>query len=149
MDSKSGLLAKCDLQLESIARTVEGMFRIETGTGNKSSNNWSKSSNGNFGVLLWGKDWLFIVETQRQPVKSVTKNQTFSCRRPKCCIFDSKNIRENANRLFYHLFWERCNKEAEDLKIGEAVLPRKRQRPFRYYFGNAPTEFLDSVENHY
>ena len=49
----------------------------------------------------------------------------------------------------YHLFWERCNKEAKDLKIGEAVLPIKRQRPFRYYFGNAPAEFLDSVENHY
>ena len=49
----------------------------------------------------------------------------------------------------YHLFWERCNKEAKDLKIGEAVLPRKRQRPFRYYFGSAPAEFLDSVENHY
>ena len=48
MDSKSGLLAKCDLQLESIAITVGGMFRIETGTGSKSSNNWSKSSNDNF-----------------------------------------------------------------------------------------------------
>ena len=29
MDSKSGLLAKCDRQLESIARTVGGMFRIK------------------------------------------------------------------------------------------------------------------------
>ena len=48
-----------------------------------------------------------------------------------------------------HMFWERCNKEAKYLEIGEAVLPRKRQRPLRYYFGNAPAEFLDSVENHY
>ena len=49
----------------------------------------------------------------------------------------------------YHLFWERCNKEAKDVEIGEGVLPRKSHRPLRYYFGNAPAEFLDSVENHY
>ena len=48
-----------------------------------------------------------------------------------------------------HMVWERSNKEAKDLEIGEAVLQRKRQRPLRYYFGNAPAEFLDSVENHY
>ena len=47
-----------------------------------------------------------------------------------------------------HLFWERYIKEAKDLEIGEVLLPRKRQRPLRYYFGNAPVEFLDSVENH-
>ena len=49
----------------------------------------------------------------------------------------------------YHLFWERCNEKAKDVEIGEAVLPRKRQRPLRYYFGNVPAEFLDSVENYY
>ena len=49
----------------------------------------------------------------------------------------------------YHLFWERCNKEAKTLEIGEEVLPRKWQRALCCYFGNAPAEFLDSVENHY
>ena len=46
-----------------------------------------------FGVKLGS-----LLLKQRHPVKSVTKKQTFSCRKPKCCIFDSKNIRENANR---------------------------------------------------
>ena len=49
----------------------------------------------------------------------------------------------------FHLSWERCNNEAKDLEIGKAEFPKKRQRPLRYYFGNAPTKFLNSVENHY
>ena len=50
---------------------------------------------------------------------------------------------------FDHLFWERCNKKAKDLEIGEGIFPRKRQRPLCNYFGNALAEFLDSVEKHY
>ena len=36
---RAACLQSVDRLLESIARTVGGMFRIETGTGNKTSNN--------------------------------------------------------------------------------------------------------------
>ena len=49
----------------------------------------------------------------------------------------------------FKLFWENCNTKAKQLKIGEPVLPRKRQLPLRNYFGNAPAEFPDNEEDHY
>ena len=33
--------------------------------------------------------------------------------------------------------------------ISAPVLPRKRQRPARYFVGDAPAEFSESAEEHY
>ena len=49
----------------------------------------------------------------------------------------------------FMLFWQSCNTEAKELKVGEPVLPRKRSRPIRYYLGNATAEFPDTVDSHY
>ena len=46
-------------------------------------------------------------------------------------------------------FWDRCKVEAKELKIGDPVLPRKRQCPIRYYLGNATAEFPEDAESSY
>ena len=49
----------------------------------------------------------------------------------------------------FSLFWERCRKDATELKINEPVLPRKRQCPIRYFLGEGPSKFLDNVKHYY
>ena len=143
-----GLLAKCDRQLESIARTVRGIFSIKLEQEIRAQiigvNHQMTTFEHYFGVKpgsLLSKHSDKLSKTLQKKKLSAAEGQSGATLRIKTL---EKMRTDDSN----HLFWERCIKEAKDLAIGEVLLPRKRQRPLGYYFGNATVEFLDSVENH-
>ena len=55
-------------------------------------------------------------------------------------------MREEAS---FHMFFEKVSASAQKLKTNNPKLPRKRKVPSRYEDGEAPTEFVSTVEEHY
>ena len=57
-----------------------------------------------------------------------------------------KGMREEAS---FHMFFEKVRASAQKLKVNDPKLPRKRKGPSRYEDGEAPAEFVPTVEEHY
>ena len=55
-------------------------------------------------------------------------------------------MREEAG---FHMFFEKVRASAQKLEVNDPKLPRKRKNPSRYEDGEAPAEFLSTVEEHY
>ena len=55
-------------------------------------------------------------------------------------------MREEAS---FHMFFEKVRASAEKLEVDDPKLPRKRKVPTRYEDGEAPAEFVSTVEEHY
>ena len=55
-------------------------------------------------------------------------------------------MREEAS---FHMFFEKIRASAQKLETNNPKLPRKRKVPTRYEDGEAPTEFVSTVEEHY
>ena len=55
-------------------------------------------------------------------------------------------MREEAS---FHMFFENVRASAQKLETNNPKLPRKRKVPSRYEDGEAPTEFVSTVEEHY
>ena len=55
-------------------------------------------------------------------------------------------MREEAS---FHMFFEKVSASAQKLETNNPKLPRKRKVPSRYEDGEAPTEFVSTVEEHY
>ena len=57
-----------------------------------------------------------------------------------------KGMREEAS---FHMFFEKVRASAQKLEVNDPKLPRKRKGPSRYENGEAPAEFVPTVEEHY
>ena len=57
-----------------------------------------------------------------------------------------KGMREEAS---FHMFFEKVRASAQKLEVNDPKLPRKRKGPSRYEDGEAPAEFVPTVEEHY
>ena len=61
----------------------------------------------------------------------------------------SKTLESIRNAENYGLFWAKVTKFAEDHEIDGPILPRRRNVPIRYHFGQAPAEHPETPENDY
>ena len=60
-----------------------------------------------------------------------------------------KTLESMRNDENYGLFWAKVTKFAEDHEIDGPILPRRRNAPIRYNFGQAPAEHPETPENDY
>ena len=57
-----------------------------------------------------------------------------------------KGMREEAS---FHMFFEKVRALAQKPEVSDPKLPRKRKGPSRHEDGEAPVEFVSTVEEHY
>ena len=62
------------------------------------------------------------------------------------CVTTLEKLR-NENEFDY--FWTKVKSFAKEHDIDDPQLPRRRKAPIRYFFGKAPAEHPESVEDDY
>ena len=64
----------------------------------------------------------------------------------KVCLSTLKGMREEAG---FHMFFEKVRTSRQKLEVNDPKLPKKRKVPSCYEHGEAPAEFVSTVEEHY
>ena len=99
--------------------------------------------------LFWNTTGSFSFKTYGQLIFYSATHTNLSCYEAqqiaKVCLSTLKGMREEAG---FHMFFEKVRTSRQKLEVNDPKLPKKRKVPSCYEHGEAPAEFVSTVEEH-